>query len=199
MIDALFSIGYATKPLDTFLAQLHEHGVSAIADIRSVPYSNAFFDFHREALQRSLREAGIRYVYLGTELGPRSKNPAHYDATSQVQFDRLAASALYRTGIARLKSGLGQGFRIALMCAEKRPEVCHRSLLVGYHLLREHNLTVTHIQHDGTRLRQDELEAGLAAGDEGDLFASVEDQLRLAIASQWQRYAYRRPATPAPP
>ena len=72
MNDALFSIGYATKPLDTFLAQLNEHGVSAIADIRSVPYSNAFFNFHREALQRSLREAGIRYVYLGTELGPVS-------------------------------------------------------------------------------------------------------------------------------
>lgn len=199
MSDALFSIGYATKPLETFLAQLEEYGVTAIADIRSVPYSNAFFDFHREALQRTLREAGIRYVYLGAELGPRSKDAAHYDASGQVQFDRLAASTLYRSGITRLKSGLGQGFRIALMCAEKRPEVCHRSLLVGYHLLREDNLTVTHIRHDGALLQQEELEGRLAAADEGDLFATPEDQLRLAMASQWQHYAYRRPGVPPPP
>ena len=192
----LYSIGYATKPLSVFLGKLHRHGVTAIADIRSVPYSNAFFDYHREALQRTLKDHSIRYVHLGLELGPRSKDDAHYDASEQVQFDRLAASSLYRQGIERITSGLDQGFHIAMLCAEKRPEVCHRSLLVGHHLYRQDAVEVEHILHDGDLLSQAELEDRLTAAEAGDLFAPAGERNRLAMATQWQRYAYRRPSPP---
>ena len=74
-MHALYSIGYATKPLEEFLRQLQQHRIDAIADVRSVPYSRAFHDYHRESLAKRLREAGIAYVYLGEELGPRSKDP----------------------------------------------------------------------------------------------------------------------------
>lgn len=188
----LYSIGYATKPVDTFIDQLHAASVTAVADIRSVPYSNAFFDYHREALRQTLQAAGIRYVWLGEELGPRSKVDGHYDAAGQVQFDRLAHSGLYRSGITRVLQGLEQGFHVALMCAEKKPEVCHRGLLVGYHLMRDDYLEVTHIDHEGKHRTQGELESTLAGEHEGDLFASQADRIELAMRAQWQSFAWRR-------
>merc|ERR1711916_244013 len=129
-MSTLFSIGYATKPLATFLQQLQDRQVQAVADVRSVPYSKRFHDYHREALAGRLRQAGMYYVYLGDELGPRSKDPAHYDGHGQVQFERLQRSPLFLAGIDRVLAGLAKGMRIALMCAEKDPAVCHRSLLV---------------------------------------------------------------------
>lgn len=189
---ALFSIGYATKPIGTLIDQLRAAGVTAVADIRSVPYSNAFFDYHREALQKTLKQAGIRYVWLGEALGPRSRNDAHYDAAGQVQFDRLARSTLYRGGIERVMQGLEQGFHIALLCAEKKPEVCHRSLLVGCHLLRDDDVDIVHITHDGERRTQRELELSLASEREGDLFATEADRIELAMKAQWQLFAWRR-------
>ena len=46
----LFSIGYATKPIDVFVAQLKHFDIQAVADVRSVPYSKAFHDYHQEAV-----------------------------------------------------------------------------------------------------------------------------------------------------
>ena len=85
----LFSIGYATKPLEVFLKQLGHYNIDVIADIRSVPYSSAFHDYAREPLQRILKANELHYVYLGGELRPRSSDPRHYDETGQSQFDRL--------------------------------------------------------------------------------------------------------------
>ncbi len=96
----LYSIGYATKPIATFIAQLQQYKIQAIADVRSVPYSRAFYDYHRESLAQTLKQNDIYYVYLGAELGPRSKEDAHYDQCGQVQFDRLVQSELYQQGVA---------------------------------------------------------------------------------------------------
>lgn len=67
----MLTIGYATKPIDIYIAQLRQQGVNVVADVRSVPYSKRFFDYHQDALKSHLQSAGIRYVYLGEELGSR--------------------------------------------------------------------------------------------------------------------------------
>ena len=67
----LFSIGYATKPLEEFLKQLGHFNIDVIADIRSVPDSSAFHDYTREPLQRILKANELHYVYLG------NWDPAH--------------------------------------------------------------------------------------------------------------------------
>ena len=69
----LFSIGYATKPLEEFLKQLGHFNIDVIADIRSVPYSSAFHDYTRVPLQRILKANELHYVYLGKE----NWDPAH--------------------------------------------------------------------------------------------------------------------------
>ncbi len=162
----LFSIGYATKALREFIEQLQQYAIDVVVDVRSVPYSAAFHDYHRENLQAALSLAGIRYLYLGDELGPRSKDPAHYDDCGQVQFERLMTADLFKEGIERLENGLAKGFGIALMCAEKDPATCHRSLLIGYYLQRQCDVALKHIRHDGSLESQAELEErfGRAAG-----------------------------------
>ncbi|WP_272992010.1 DUF488 family protein [Spongiibacter tropicus] len=191
----LFSIGYATKPLDTFLAQLRQHRIDAIADVRSVPYSKAFHDYPREPLAASLRAAGIHYVYLGDELGPRSKDPAHYDDRGQVQFDRLQTAELFLNGIERVFAGMKKSLRIALMCAEKDPATCHRSLLIGHYLLHQRQQPVLHIEHDGVLEDEAALERRLMQiqNIQPDMLTPECACLPLAWQAQCRQHAYRKP------
>ena len=191
----MFSIGYATKSFDTYVKQLSERGVNVVADIRSVPYSRAFHDYNRETFERKLRAQGIRYVYLGAELGPRSKNPADYNDDGQVQFDRLMGSLAFKAGIGRLFDGLEKGFTIALSCAEKDPAICHRSLLVGWALKHHYNRELQHILHDGQLESQSSLEHRLLAVTEtqADMLLSDIEALQLAYQRQCQTCAYRLP------
>lgn len=196
----LFSIGYATKPIEVFIRQLQVYGISAVADVRSVPYSKTFHDYHQEPLAATLKQHRIHYVYLGAELGPRSKDNHHYDSCGQVQFDRLMQSSLYLQGIERLQKGLGNGMKIALMCAEKDPADCHRSLLIGFHLQRQLGIDMAHITHNGDIEMQQQMEARMAEvhGLSPDLFSTPAEQAELGCKAQSKLKAYRRPNAPSP-
>lgn len=195
MDNCIYTIGYATKPIETFLAQLNQYRVNAVADVRSVPFSNAFFDYHQPAIKSSLDAAGIKYVYLGNELGPRSKQCEHYDASGQVQFSLLMQSPLFLKGIDRLMLGVGRGYRIALMCAEKSPLDCHRSLLIGYYLLHEKNIELGHVLHDGNLILQSDLECQMAIDTEigEDLFSDRTETNERAWKLFCSKKAYRKP------
>jgi len=189
----MYTIGYATKPIEIYIDQLKSHRIDVVADVRSVPFSKRFFDFHQDALISHLKTAGIRYVYLGNELGPRSKDPSHYDTSGQVQFDKLMASDNFISGVNRLLDGQGKGFRIALTCAEKDPAICHRSLLIGWSLAHEYGITLEHINHDGMIETQSELEKRLLTITDTpeDMLTSDEERLFLAYQKQCRAFAYR--------
>lgn len=191
----MFSIGYATKDIITYIEQLQHHKVTVVADIRSVPYSKAFFDYHQEALKNTLKSNGIAYVYLGAELGPRSKDPQHYNDEQQVQFDRLMNCDLFKSGIERLFSGIKKGYAIALSCAEKDPAICHRSLLVGWSLLHQYEHELQHIRHNGELESQTQMEQRLMQITDTvpDMLTSETDALHLAYKRQCVAYAYRIP------
>lgn len=193
--NLVYSIGYATKPIGVFIAQLKNLNVNVVADVRSVPFSKAFHDYHQPAIKHSLLNEGIRYVYLGEELGPRSKNKEHYNEQRQVQFSQLMRSALFQQGIARLKTGIEKGYTIALMCAEKHPLDCHRSLLIGHFLKREEDINLMHVLHDGSLISQQDLETELVNQSQTslDLFASQNDVYQLAWEAQCRLKAYVLP------
>lgn len=195
----LYSIGYATKAIEDFLSQLDQHNITAIADVRSVPYSKVFHDYHREALAATLRARSIHYVYLGDELGPRSKDPTHYspcnDDTVQVQFDRLQQAPLFQQGIERLQRGLDKGLTIALLCAEKDPAVCHRSLLIGHYWQNVVNMSLSHILHNSELETQTSTQQRWREqqGIVPDMLTPEERCDVLAWQAQCRQYAYRRP------
>jgi uncharacterized protein (DUF488 family) len=74
----IFTIGHSNHLIEAFIALLHRHGITAVGDVRSHPYSRYVPQYSREPLQAALTQAGIEYVFLGKELGARSENPACY-------------------------------------------------------------------------------------------------------------------------
>ncbi|MGH8162000.1 MAG: DUF488 family protein [Gammaproteobacteria bacterium] len=192
MTHSILTIGHSTKPVESFIGMLQAHAVTAVADVRSSPFSRYNPQFNRDALRTSLANDGIQYVLLGQELGARSDDPACY-VGGKVQYQRLAATPLFQAGLDRVEQGAAQ-YRVALMCAEKEPLECHRTILVARHLvMRGHE--IAHILPDGTlephahaMLRLlDQL--GLSAQD---MFRSQDDILDEAYARQGEKIAYDR-------
>ena len=142
----VLTIGHSSHSIEEFLALLHGHGVTALADVRSVPFSRFAPQFNKDALEASLSADKIKYVFLGRELGGRSSDPNCY-ANGRVQYARLAATDLFAKGIDRIIRGASE-YRIALMCAEKDPLDCHRTILVSRALV-DRGIAVEHILSDG--------------------------------------------------
>src|SRR5262249_40063791 len=145
MRHPVFTIGHSTHSSEGFLALLRLHGVTAVGDVRSAPYSRFNPQFNRETLSESLRRADIKYVFLGEALGARSKDSSCY-VNGRVQYRCLARTDLFKGGIERVARG-AEEYAIALMCAEKEPLDCHRTLLVSRALV-ERGLVVRHILAD---------------------------------------------------
>ena len=190
----IYSIGHSNYPIERFIALLQQHGIQALADVRSNPYSRFNPQFNREKLQASLASADIRYVYLGEELGARSKDSAVYDEDGRVSYAKLAQTPLFRQGITRLQTGMQQ-LRIAIMCAERNPLECHRTILVSREL-EKIGIPVTHILHDGTlepnRHAMQRLATDLKLA-ESDLFRSQDELIEDAYDAQGRRMGYVRP------
>ncbi|TDI68253.1 MAG: DUF488 domain-containing protein, partial [Alphaproteobacteria bacterium] len=62
---SIFTIGHSTHPLEIFVALLLKHKVSVVADVRSAPYSRYCPQFNKDDLERSFKEHGIKYVFMG--------------------------------------------------------------------------------------------------------------------------------------
>jgi uncharacterized protein (DUF488 family) len=154
MASPLFTIGHSNHPIERFIALLTRHGVTALADVRSVPRSRFNPQFNRERLDAALREAGIAYVFLGDALGGKPDAPGGRD------YNKMAAAPSFQAGLARVRDGTTR-HRVALMCAEKEPLDCHRFVLVARHL--RHDLAIQHILADGGLEPQDATEDRLHA------------------------------------
>jgi uncharacterized protein (DUF488 family) len=186
----IYTVGHSNHPIERFIGLLRRHGITALADVRSTPYSRFNPQFRREKLQAVLAEAGIQYVFLGEELGARSQDPAVYDATGRVSYGLLAKTDLFRRGIARLKTGMAE-HRITLMCAEREPLECHRTILVSRELVRE-SVPVTHILADGSLEAHEHAMQRLVASlklAEADLFGDPVDR---ALDLQGSKMGYVR-------
>jgi uncharacterized protein (DUF488 family) len=162
-----------------------------VADVRSSPYSRINPQFNREPLRAALREAGISYVFMGEELGARSKDPSCY-RDGKVDYALLARTELFQAGLDRVRKG-AMTHRVALMCAEKDPLDCHRTILVS-RKLAEQGVSVSHILADGSIESHDEAMSRLmqmVRVGENDLFRSREDSLREAYRKRGEEIAYQ--------
>lgn len=191
MQQAVFSIGHSTHTSQRFVELLKLHSITALCDVRSKPYSRTNPQFNRENLKRALRACDIVYVFLGRELGARSEDPCCYEQ-GRIQYDCLAKTEVFREGIERIQEGMKK-YRLAMVCAEKEPLDCHRTILVARYLAAQ-GIEVQHIHADGrleshadalTRLiRQLNLR-------EDDMFRSREELLADAYKKQEERIAHR--------
>lgn len=188
--ELIFTIGHSNYTLSYFIDLLRGAKVNAIADVRSIPYSRANPHFNREDIKEALRRDGIAYVFLGLELGARSSNPTAY-VNGRVQYAKLALTPQFEAGLQRLRKGAAS-HRIALMCAEKEPLDCHRTLLVTRHLVQS-GVEVQHILSSGAIESHSKTEDRLikmSTGATTDLFRSRRELLEDAYRRQEAKIAF---------
>lgn len=142
----VLTIGHSNQTADHFLALLKGAGVTAIADVRSVPFSRRFPWFSARTLTERLQARGIAYGAFGSALGGRPDDATLY-CDGVADYEAMAETAEFRAGLDQVIECARQ-HRLCLMCSEREPLDCHRCLLVG-RALAKRGITVGHILGDG--------------------------------------------------
>jgi uncharacterized protein (DUF488 family) len=180
---------------------LRAASVTAIADVRSQPFSQRYPHFNRPELQRGLADHDIAYAFLGGELGGRPRDSKLYDGEGRVNYERVRQTSAFRKGLDRLGQAL-DSFTVSLLCSEEDPLVCHRGLMIAPALV-EQKISPSHLRADGSVETTEELEKRLLTetkvgiGILDGLFAETvteEDRQRLlaeAYRVQARRKAFR--------
>jgi len=169
------TIGHSNHPIERFVDLLKRGGVGRLVDVRSMPYSRRFPQFGRERLSRSLAEAGIDYAWEGPALGGKPTGGGSYEAVAarpdfKEALDRVIAQSADTT--------------LCLMCAEKDPLDCHRTMLVSRRLA-ERGVSIEHLLADGRAEPHAAVEEKLLAKQAGaDLFEDRGQQLARAYANR---------------
>jgi uncharacterized protein (DUF488 family) len=146
-VTIVYTVGHSNHPIEKFVSLLTANRISAVADVRSRPFSRHHPQFNKDRLAAKLEQHGVAYIFVGKELGARSDDPSCYE-DGKVQYPRLAATPLFKAGIERVLLSAAKQ-RVALMCAEKEPLDCHRTLLVG-RALQATGVSVVHILADAS-------------------------------------------------
>jgi uncharacterized protein (DUF488 family) len=184
MTKIVYTIGHSNGTAEHLLAMLDQHGITAIADVRSQPYSRFNPQFNREALASALKNSGRDYVFLGQELGARSEDRSCY-REGRAQYALIAQTPLFERGIERLLAGMEKS-RVAILCAEKEPLGCHRSILIARYL-HERGIGVRHILEDGS-LEDHEASLlrllALHGMQENNLFQTRDELIAVAYEKQ---------------
>ncbi len=172
----IFTIGHSNHPIERFVALLRSAGVRLLADVRSAPYSRRFPQFGRERLRDSLKAVDIDYRHFGEALGGKPQG-ATRDYVAMARTPAFAAA---------LDAVMEEASRqpLALMCAEREPMDCHRTILVSRHLAAR-GADITHLLADGGRAPHADIEAKLIAWYErrtGPLLVERDPTRRLAAA-----------------
>ncbi len=198
--NPILTIGHSSHSMEDFLALLVKHRVTSVADVRSAPYSRFSPHFNRDVLTVALKARDIHYAYLGRELGGRPDDPACYEG-GRIRYERVAQTSGFRDGIVRVV-GRAVTRRIALMCAEKEPLDCHRTLLVAP-ALDDEGVAVAHILAEGDlephARAMDRLMAKFDLSPNGDLFQSREEVVAQAMARQAGRVSFVRESPASEP
>lgn len=167
-MSTIYAIGHSTRPFDEFVEILKAHGITVLADIRTIPRSRHNPQYGQEALQRELPKTGIQYRHLPSLGGLRRPGKDSVNTGWQnTSFRGYADYMQTREFVSAVRDlmELAKGEHVAIMCAEGNPFRCHRLLVAdaltvrGVRVLeissrksaREHKLTsFAHVQ--GTRV-----------------------------------------------
>ena len=155
-------------------------------DTRSHPYSRHAPQFNAGGIEATLSGEGIRYLFLGRELGGRPEGGEFYDTEGRVDYALVGSSRPFLDGIGRLEQKIKTS-TVALLCSEEDPTRCHRRLLVG-RALEERGITLRHIRGDGSIHIEGEMDGGQPV-----LFPETEVSPRKSIRSVSRRR--RRPSS----
>lgn len=188
----LFTIGYSGFLINDFIATLKKESIGAVIDIRSSPYSARFSDYNSVAIKSSLNTNNIFYLFLGNELGARPKDSSLY--TNRVaDFSKMAKSQSFIDACKRIREGLNK-FPLCLMCAEKDPLSCHRTILVANAFRKIYpHIKILHIHSISKIESQEKLDRRIMAMydlEQEDFFKNFDERLKEAYSLREKAIAY---------
>jgi uncharacterized protein (DUF488 family) len=161
----ILTIGYGARSMFEFLDALAAANVEYLVDVRSAPYSTFKPEFSKHALATALGERGIRYVFMGDSLGGKPDDPELRDELGRIDDERLRLRPAFHAGLERIEAGWEGGCRIALMCAEGKPQACHRTKLVAEELVAN-GVPVAHVDERGEIRSHAEVMAMVTGGQQ---------------------------------
>jgi uncharacterized protein (DUF488 family) len=186
----LLTIGHSNHSFAHICKLLKKNGVGCIVDVRSQPYSRHNPQFNREAFSTELQRQSIAYEFMGHTLGARSTDPSCIEA-GRVSYRRLAATVGFQEGLGALLR-IATEQTVALMCAEKDPLTCHRTILVCRNLRRP-GIEIQHILYDGSLESNaiTELRLFRMFNSQPNLFMDMVEKIEEAYDRQAEEIAWR--------
>jgi uncharacterized protein (DUF488 family) len=188
----VLTIGHSTLSYERFLELVRRAKVTAVADVRSSPYSRQCPQFNRETLSDELRADGIAYVFLGKELGGRPSGD-HFYSNGVADYERMSQAPEFSKGLDRVLEG-ARKYRVALLCSERDPIDCHRCLLVA-RALADRGVHVSHILGEGEPTKHAEIEHKLlkiSGRNADDFFTPRAEQLATAYREHSRKVAFAK-------
>ncbi len=128
----IFTIGYEGATVPEFIAALKEAGVERVIDVRALPLSRRP-GFSKSSLKGALEEAGLEYMHLKA-LGTPAEGRAAARAGRHKDLERIYAGQLElpeAMAQSALMLELAGEKPTALLCMEREPAHCHRTLLLN--------------------------------------------------------------------
>lgn len=181
----IYTIGYGSRSLDDIVALLKKYQIAFLIDIRSKPYSKFKPEFTKDALESRINHEGLKYVFMGDTLGGQPDLPSVFTDDGKVDYGKLREKDFFQRGIQRLQDAWNKKLHVAIMCSEGKPEMCHRSKLIG-EVLVEKGIEVMHIDETGKLISQQDTLLRLSSG-QISLFES--DQLPFTSRKSYSKHS----------
>lgn len=133
-MNTVYTIGYTSFDIQKFIEVLKKYKISCLIDVRSTPKSSYYKDFDDSNLMPLLKSNGIIYRNYREEFGARQENKEFYRSKGFLDFNVFSQSKQFNDGIDKIRKAQDMGYTICLMCAEKDPINCHRTILIARNL-----------------------------------------------------------------
>jgi uncharacterized protein (DUF488 family) len=190
MDKTIFTIGHSNHDITGFINLLLANKIELVIDVRSAPYSKIYPHFNRNTLKVSLTKNSIEYLFLGDSVGGRSNNIEDY-SKGRIIYKKIAEKEEYISSIYLIIS-LSSEHKTVLMCSEKEPLECHRTLLVS-RSIEMLKVKILHIHRDGQiESQSDAIQRLLKIWnlDSPSLFGEDAERIDEALTKQEGKYAY---------
>ena len=130
MNGTIYTIGYSGFSIEDFVKKIKNNNINCVIDVRSSPFSKYFPQYNKEFVKKYLNNNNILYMNF-LEFGARQTDPKFFNPKGYLDFEKYTQSLSFLHGTERVVNGIAKGYNIALMCAEKEPSHCHRTIMIS--------------------------------------------------------------------